>query len=61
MENADYCDDIKGFIMWMLQTDSANRPNAKLVFDYISCHKCKKTASHPTKEMSKIVAKGMIL
>jgi hypothetical protein len=36
MENADYCDDIKRLIMSMLQTDSVNRPNAKLVFDSIS-------------------------
>ena len=61
MENADYCDDIKRLIMSMLQTDSVNRPNAKLVFDSISCHKCKNTAIHSTKEMSKVVAKGMIL
>jgi hypothetical protein len=38
-----------------------NRPNAKLVFDSISCHKCKNTAIHSTKEVSKVVAKGMIL
>ena len=61
MENADYCDDIKRLIMSMLQTDSVNRPNAKLVFDSISCHKCKNTAIHSTKEMSKVVPKGMIL
>ena len=47
--------------MSMLQTDSVNRPNAKLVFDSISCHKCKNTAIHSTKEMSKVVPKGMIL
>ena len=61
MENADYCDDIKRLIMSMLQTDSVNRPNAKLVFDSISCHKCKNTAIHSTKEMSKVAPKGMIL
>ena len=61
MENADYCDDIKRLIMSMLQTDSVNRPNAKLVFDSISCHKCKNTAIHSTKEMSQVVPKGMIL
>ena len=61
MMNADYCDDTKSFIMWMLKTDSVNRPNAKQVFDSISCHKCKNTAIHSTKEMSKVVPKGMIL
>ena len=61
MENADYCDDIKRLIMSMLQTDSVNRPNAKLVLDSISCHKCKNTAIHSTKEMSKAIPKGMIL
>ena len=45
----------------MLKTDSVNRPNAKQVFDSISCHKCTNTAIHSTKEMSKVVAKGMIL
>ena len=61
MKNADDCDDAKSFIMWMLKTDSVNRPNAKQVFDSISCHKCTNTAIHSTKEMSKVVAKGMIL
>ena len=61
MENADYCDETKGIIMCMLQTDSVNRPTAKSVFDSISCHKCKNTTKHSTKEMPKVVATGMFL
>lgn len=58
MENADYCDDIKSIIMWMLQKESANRPTAKQVQEAISSHKCKNIGTHTAVELSKAVAKG---
>ncbi|XP_076090427.1 serine/threonine-protein kinase Nek4-like isoform X2 [Mytilus galloprovincialis] len=57
MENADYCDDIKSIIMWMLQKESANRPTAKQVQEAISSHKCKNIGTHTAVELSKAVAK----
>ncbi|CAG2202687.1 NEK1_4_5 [Mytilus edulis] len=57
MENADYCDDIKSIIMWMLQKESANRPTAKQVQEAIASHKCKNIGTHTAVELSKAVAK----
>ncbi|CAC5394717.1 NEK1_4_5 [Mytilus coruscus] len=57
MENADYCDDVKSIIMWMLQKESANRPTAKQVAEVIASHKCKNIGTHTAVELSKAVAK----
>lgn len=41
MKNADYCDEIKQFIMWMLQKESVNRPTARQVVQALADHKCR--------------------
>ena len=60
MQSAGYCEDIKKFIMCMLQNESASRPTAKQVHESISKHTCTNVKTHPSKEINRAIsiAKG---
>ncbi|XP_052090647.1 serine/threonine-protein kinase nekl-2-like isoform X2 [Mytilus californianus] len=56
MKKADYCQNVKKLIMWMLQTESVNRPTAKQVLENIQTHRCKTIDSQTTIDIAKAVA-----